>query len=536
MIRIKKLDFTYAHGGPGKVLDNIWLEIPKGRYLLVCGRSGSGKSTLCRTFNGLIPHFYPGKLAGTVVVDGKVTSQTPVEALFDKVAMVFQNPEAQLFNSTVRGEMAFGLESLGLAPELIRQRISKVAEQLEIADLLDKDPRRLSGGQQHLVTLAAMVALKPGVLVLDEPFANLDARHAGALRRILKKLKAEGLAIVVCEHRLRPTLPDADQVVVIDGGQIVLQGPVQQVLRQDLEQYGLELPLAVKLSRRLGLETIHTAMENLLECIDRSCLTTIKTGTGPEQNHVPGNQVLETRHLEGGRGGKVVLKNIDLQIAAGTCVAIVGANGAGKTTLARHLNGLARPVKGTVMLHGNDVTSTKASLRAQHIGTVFQNPADQFFKLKVRDEIGVAPRALGCFDQHWIDSLARHFQLDHLMERAPFRLSAGEKKRVAFAAALAAKPSVLILDEPTAGQDADFRAALKHKIKELVKQKRTVVIITHDLEFVHGLASRWIVMAGGRIVRQGKPETLMADQKLMDRTGLKPTERFLWQNRGAQRC
>jgi len=537
MIHIRQLDFTYSSGSGQKALGNICLDIEPGRYVLICGRSGSGKSTLCRTFNGLIPHFHPGKMEGTVTVAGRPTSETLVQALFDKVALVFQNPEAQLFSPTVKRELAFGLESLGMPAARIERQIAAVAAELGLENLLELDPHKLSGGQQHLVTLAAMLALKPRILVLDEPFANLDGRHVQAIRRILARLRAEGLGIVVCEHRLRPTVADADRIVVIDRGTIVLDGPCRRVLGSDLRRYGLQVPLAVELSRKLGLQKIHTDLQQVAseaKDIPLQEVSPSPRATGQQA----GDVILSTRHLSARTGGLTILDDINLEIQAGSCLAIVGANGAGKTTLLRHLNGLARPSGGRLLLKGKDVTRARASALARHVGTAFQNPADQFFKLKVSDEIAVTPRITGNLDQGWIDELAQRFGLEKLMQRAPFRLSAGEKKRVAFAAALAGKPEILILDEPTAGQDADFREALGKTIRDLTETGHAVIIITHDLEFAHSQAGRWIVMAGGRILRQGRPEVLMADRQLMDQAGLEPTERFLWQRycAGKKRC
>ncbi len=534
MIHIKQLDFTYIPGPPDKVLQQVCLNIVPGQYVLICGRSGSGKSSLCRTFNGLIPHFHTGQMEGMITIDEQPTSDLTVEELFDKVAMVFQNPEAQLFNPTVLRELAFGLESLGLETEQIRQRIDWVARELGLENLLAINPHQLSGGQQQLVILGAMLALKPRILILDEPFANLDGKHIAAVRKIMQRLKAAGIGIVVCEHRLRPTLPDADRVVVMDRGRIVLDGPPAQVLQADLEKYGLQVPLAVKLSRKMGLKTIYTDLKQLIEAEGKN-LKPSRVSAARHSKAVSGRMILTTDHLGAEIGGRVILDDINLEIPAGACTAIVGANGAGKTTLLRHFNGLAKPIQGRFFLDGTDVTGTRASILARRVGTVFQNPADQFFKLKVRDEISVGARLLGSLDSDWLDLLVKRFKLDKLMDRSPFRLSAGEKKRVAFAAALASKPELLILDEPTAGQDADFKSALGHTVKTLVNEGRAVIIVTHDLDFAQELAGNWMVMAAGRILAQGQPQDLMADRELMDRAGLEPTEGNIWLRHGRER-
>jgi len=204
----------------------------------------------------------------------------------------------------------------------------------------------------------------------------------------------------------------------------------------------------------------------------------------------------------------------------------VGKNGAGKTTLAKHLNGLLRPLKGDIRIDGLNTRNQSVSKMARQVGIVFQNPNDQFFKLTVREEIEVGPRALDCFDADWLAKLADWFKLKPLLDRAPYRLSGGEKKRVAFAAALAAKPAVLVLDEPTAGQDGYFRQALGGLLSRLRSQGRAVVMITHDLNFAQQHAHRFLVMAGGRVLSCGAPEKIMADQTVMAAAGLEPTEWF----------
>ncbi|MEJ2041626.1 MAG: ABC transporter ATP-binding protein, partial [Desulfosarcinaceae bacterium] len=217
-LRLDQVSYSYPVKEKSDTLDRIDLDIRAGEYLLISGASGSGKSTLARTFNGLIPHFYGGRLRGRVTVDGRATSEQSVADLFDRVGLVFQNPRAQLFNRTVTRELAFGLESLGLPPVTMKARIGAVAEELGMAHLLARDPQSLSGGEQQLAALAAVLALRPKTVVLDEPLANLDAMYAARLRTLLLHLKADGTGVVVCEHRMRPTLPDADRVILIHKG------------------------------------------------------------------------------------------------------------------------------------------------------------------------------------------------------------------------------------------------------------------------------------------------------------------------------
>lgn len=477
-IDVRGVRYAYRQTGPW-VLNGIDLTLLPGGYLLVAGASGSGKSTLARTLNGLIPHFHGGRFEGEVRVGGVSTLQRSVGDLFDQVGMVFQNPEAQLFNRTVLREIAFGLESLGLQRQEIRRRIDAIAQEMEIAHLLDRSPHRLSGGEQQMVSLSAIAALRPKMIVLDEPYANLDAENAQRLRRTLSGLRAKGTGILVCEHRLGQTAADADRMIVMEDGRKVLEGPPLEVLRRDMDAWGLDSPEPADLR-----------------------WDAVPAGPSPGPDERP-LVALEGVSFE--RDGRRILDNVSFSIGMGECVAIVGPNGAGKTTLLKHFNGILRPTSGRVLLDGRDIRREKVSRTARHVGMAFQNPAGQFFKLTVWDEITVAARAMNCFDPEWIHELVGLFKLEPLVTLPPYRLSCGEKKRVAFAAALSAKPAVLVLDEPTSGQDRHFKNALGGFLTALRARGQTVVLVTHDLSFAGKYASRRLMLKEGRIVSAGSP-------------------------------
>jgi energy-coupling factor transport system ATP-binding protein len=524
-IRAENLSYAYPAAGGRPVLERIDLDLGAEPYLLVGGASGCGKSTLCRTFNGLIPHFYGGRLSGSVSVGGRGTRDTPVARLIDRVGLVFQNPEAQLFNRTVAREIAFGLESLGLDRREIGRRIVDAAAAVGIETLLERHPHHLSGGEQHLAALAAILALRPRVLVLDEPFANLDPATVLGLRRVLAGIGEHGRSLVVCEHRLNLTAPDAGRMVVMVGGRIVADGPPDRVLENLPSPWGLEAPLAAAVSRRLGLAPLHLDLDQIpLGPGAREVLADLTVP--PRKSAACGEMVLEVEGLAGRAGDHQVLRDVSFNLHRGEVTALVGANGAGKTTLVRHLNGLARPLRGRVAVAGKETRRWRASALARHVGVAFQNPNSQFFKLTVAEEIRVGPLALGCLDENWLARLAAWLHLTDLMDRAPFRLSGGEKKRVAFAAALAHHPGILVLDEPTAGQDAFFRRALADLLVRLAAEGGAVLMVTHDLAFAERCAGRWLVLCDGVIAADGPPETVMADPALMRRSHLVPTERF----------
>ncbi len=526
IVKTDRIRYSYHKGSDRWVLDGVNLKIEHGEYLLLCGASGSGKSTLCRTFNGLIPHFYGGKLKGDIRIAGLTTARHSVGTLFEHVGMVFQNAEAQLFNSNVKREISFGLESLGLPPKEIETRLVKISKMINISDLLQCNPHEISGGEQQLVAIAAILALGPKLIVLDEPYANLDPYNVRRVRGLLKKIHQEGVGVVISEHRLRYTIADAQRMVVLHNGRVLLDGPPKEVLTQDVESFGLELPMVVRIGQRLNLHRPPLDFAELKSTIHSNRdLPDLKP---PPLNPLPSDAktVLAVENISFASGDDSILENISFTLKQGECLAIVGANGAGKTTLLKHLNGLYRASRGRIYVKGLDTARLKVSQLARHVGIAFQNPNNQFFKLSVWDELIVGAQALGCYDEKWLKELTRLFRLEPLLDRSPYRLSGGEKKRVAFAAALAAKPSILALDEPTAGQDGYFRRALGDFMSKLRSQGLAVLLITHDLTFAEKHAHRWLLMSKGKVVAEGSPWQVMADNVAMDRAKLEPTDSF----------
>lgn len=527
LIEIESLRYTYRKSGADWILDGIDLKIRPDEYLLVCGASGSGKSTLCRTFNGLIPHFFGGLLQGDIRIAGIPSSAQSVGRLFATLGMVFQNPEAQLFNRTVEKEIAFGLESIGLARREIKKRIAEAAAAAKIETLLPKNPQELSGGEQQLIAIAAVLALGPQMIILDEPYANLDPVNVRRVRTALNEIHQNGTGIIISEHRLGLTVADAERIIVLHQGRIVLDGSPDEVLKHDIELYGLESPLAVSIGRRLGLSPLPLEIDGLKSEVsyDKLPAPPAPTPFTPTKTN-DSDCVLTVDRVSFVAGDRPILRDMSFTLNRGECLALVGANGAGKTTLLKHLNGLNRPTRGEIAVMGKSTHGLKVSQLARYVGVAFQNPSSQFFKLTVRDEIVVGANVLQCYDEFWIEELVRLFKLEPLLNRAPYRLSEGEKKRVAFAAALAARPAILALDEPTAGQDMFFRRALGLLLADLQQRGQAVLLITQDLSFAELYAQRWLLLAEGEMVAEGPPGRIMRDQAAMERAHLEPTDRF----------
>lgn len=525
LVELERVRYRYEDA-PTLALDNVSLAIEPDEYVLLAGASGSGKSTLCRLLDGLIPHFHSGELGGRVWVDGLDTREHPVRELFAHVGLVFQNPTAQLFNSTVTREIAFGLESLGLPRGEITRQTGRALEMAHVSHLAERAPNTLSGGEAQLVAIAAMVALRPRILVLDEPFANLDPETVERVRAVLREIHSQGTLIILAEHRLSTSIPDATRLVILDHGQLVRDGTPRMLLREDLSAWRLEAPFVARMARESNWTEIPLTVEEAVT-IAQSC-----DGILPGQFAEPpipisgDDSVLKVQDVSYLRDKVEVLRHVNLKVLRGDCVAVVGRNGSGKTTLLKHLIGIHRPSLGSVTVLDQDTRHIHVSDLARHVGFVFQNPNDQLFKPNVREEIEVAPRALGRYEAGWVEHLIEWFQLTELLDRSPFTLSEGEKKRVAFASALAAHPAILVLDEPTTGQDYVFRVALERLLLELRNQGMTSVLATHDLQFAEQVASRWCVMAGGEIIGEGSPETIMRDEIVLSLAGLRATPPF----------
>ncbi len=534
VVQMDQLRYRYRRTNPVWVLDGIDLAIEAGSYVFVCGASGSGKSTLARTFNGLIPHFYGGIFEGYVVVANEDTRSCNVGDLCALVGMVFQNPNAQLFTGTVEREIVFGLESLGVPQSQMRRRVEETANLVGIASLLPRNPRNLSGGEQQLVAIAAALAMHPHVLVLDEPYANLDPANVQRVRGVLRNVNQHGTTIVLTEHRLQHAIADVDRMVVVQGGQIVCDGPPRQVLQQDRAIRALNVPPVVRLAKEYGLPTVPLTVDELLDGADEKTLQDMRYGqlcaTRHQREKVQtmsaSQNIISLQQVSFKVGATWALRDVSLDVYVGECLALVGANGAGKTTLIKHLNGLYRPHQGHVTVDGKPTRRSAVSQLARTVGIAFQNPNSQFFKFRVWDEIVAGPQAMGCYDEAWVGEIVRLFRLEPLLESSPYKLSEGEKKRVAFAAALAARPAVLVLDEPTAGQDWHFRQTLGDLFAQLRTRGQTVVLVTHDLEFAEQYADRWVLLSAGHVLKSGRPWEVMADAVAMQEAGLEPTDMF----------
>lgn len=457
VIETRRLAVRYseAHG-----LRGVDLSIAAGSFVLIGGPSGGGKSTLVHTLMGLIPQTMPAEVRGRVSIVGLDPRRHSVAQLATRVGLVFQNPASQLFNGMVEEEVTFGPRNLGLPPEEIAARVGHALEAAGCAHLRRRTVRHLSGGEQQRVAIAAVLAMRPAVLILDEPTANLDAEGVRLLVQALVRLHRPELrkvqvTLVVIEHRLVPFLPHADRLVWLVDGRVVADGPPAETLARVQPVPAPHFP--------------------------------------PPAPTLAGKSLVALREVTASYDGRPVLQDCSFTLHRGDFAALVGPNGAGKTTLARVLAGLLRPRRGRVVWHANG-----PGLR---VGLLQQNPLHQLVCDTVEEEVYFGPCNLGVEQVEDVEAVLAQTDLLPLRHRPTQALSVGQQQRAALAATLSLHPALLILDEPTVGQDWGHLIQMMDFLAGLNRAGQTVLLITHDRRLVERYANRvWRVM-GGRVAR-----------------------------------
>ncbi|SFF91484.1 energy-coupling factor transport system ATP-binding protein [Actinoplanes philippinensis] len=519
-VRHEMYDETGAvsHGTPRP--RDVTAEVRAGEVVLLLGPSGCGKSTLTLTANGLIPHVVGARMDGTVTVAGVGTTTTTVPALARDVAMVFQDPDAQIVTATVLDEVCFGPENLLVpAPEVLA-RAEEALRRVGLWERRDDDPEHLSGGGRQRLAIACALALRTPVLVLDEPTANLDPAGVEEVYRILREIAAgRDRAVLLVEHNLDAAIGFVDRVLVLDAdGHIAFDGPARAILTGHVDELlalGVWLPVATLAALRLRAAGITLDPLPLTPGELAAALDTTPALPAPRARaaaDVAAETAIVVRDLTVHRGRTTVLHSVSLTVAAGEFVAVAGANGAGKTTLAQAIAGVVGARRGTVEVTGR-------------AGFVFQNPEHQFLTNRVEDELAYGLRVLRR-PQAEIDArvgaLLDRLGLAEVREVHPFLLSGGQKRRLSVGAALVTRPTVLVLDEPTFGQDRERAAELLDLLDGLHADGTTVVVVSHDMHLVAEYATRLLVLAGGRVIADGVPSGVYADSAVLAAAGLQP--------------
>jgi energy-coupling factor transport system ATP-binding protein len=475
MIQLQHLTVRY---GAIPALQDISLDVSEGECVLVTGPSGCGKSTLAHVLCGLIPHSIPAQIQGQICVAGLNILTQPIPEIAQRVGMVFQRPASQLFHLRVEDEVAFGPRNLGLDEKEVQQRTDWALRATGLNDLRNEKPMALSGGQKQCLAIAAALVMRPRLLVLDEPTASLDVPNTHRVIETLSRLRTDyGMTIILIEHRLAEAAQLAGRVVLMDNGRIIADGSPQVIL-SDRE-----------FRRRLGLrrptEEPSVSWETLIQ----------SNGRPPPES----KPLLTLERVTAGFNGQAVIRDIQITFDAGEFVALVGDNGAGKSTLAMVAAGLIKPMSGVVRFRNG--ARPRPGL---DVAMLFQDPQEQLFTNSVDEEVAFAPRNYGCFDLDLHTRILQETDLYDLRTRHPLALSVGQQQRTTLASCLSLQPRLLILDEPTLGQDWSHLQRMMNYIQALNRLGTTILLISHDYKLVHHYAHRIIMLRNGCIERIGK--------------------------------
>ncbi len=550
LLRVRDLSLTHV-GSARPSPNGVSFEVQPGEVVLVLGPSGSGKSTLTLALNGLIPQSVPADVEGTVEVEGRSTTTTPVAELSTDVAMVFQDPDAQLVTGTLFDEVAFALENLLLPVDQVLSRTEQALRQVGLWDRRSWNPDRLSGGGRQRLAIACALAMGSPLIVLDEPTANLDPLGIDDVYDALTDLVAAGdHAIILVEHNLDAAMRFATRAIVLDqSGRLAFDGPASEVIREHTDELiamGVWLPaatLAGRMLRERGIladdAPLPLTPEELAEALDTAHLQggsalagrhaadspSIRATTLHPSPRTPDEEpIVRARNLTVKRGRQEILHGIDLDISAGSFTAIVGANGAGKTTLIQALAGVVPPPKRRVTVDDLDPGAASPRDLAARIGFVFQNPEHQFIAHTVFDELAHGLRLTHTQEpevRERVDEMLARFGLDAKADAHPFLLSGGEKRRLSVGTALITRPRVLALDEPTFGQDRARAAELLRLLRDLQTEGTTVIVVTHDLQLVADHTTHTVILADGFVHAAGPTPELLATAGVFESAGLR---------------
>jgi len=538
IISLENVTYTHFERSEPALLD-LNLSIPAGTLTLVVGPSGSGKSTLCNVLSGAAPNLIGGEFEGRCIVDGKDTQQTPIRELAPTVGWVFQDAEVMFSMLEVEDEVAFGPENLCLPPEIIRRDVDQMLDYVGLTPHRRSLVWELSGGQIQKLGLACALVMHPQIVILDEPTANLDPVATQWVHDLVLDLQNRGTTVVLVTKELDEFMAEANQMVVLNQGQVVAVGPPNEVIiRHGLflsNELGVWLPetteIGLALQRRglLTPERVPIRVEETLEILRSARWEPGPQASPPATEICRDHKVLiHAQDLSFAYSdGTEALKSVSFDIHQGELMAIVGRNGAGKSTLARLIVGLLRPEHGDLTILGRPAQKWNVRDLANHIGLVFQNPEHQFLTDTVRDEIAYSLLAQGIDDPEAVEKHVREtlhlLEIEDVIDMHPFALSAGAKRRLGVATMLVGNPQVLIVDEPTYGQDRAMTRTLMALLTDLRERGVTIVMITHDMRVVEEYTERVLVMSAGEILFDGSPGELFDQGDILEKASLRTT-------------
>ncbi len=507
---VENLSFRYRDRF-GAAINNISFSAKKGELLLLAGASGCGKTTLIRCINGLIPRSYKGELSGKVLVCGQDTNGMPLSRISQLVGTVLQDPERQILGTKVINEVAFGLENMALARAEIIRRADEALAYLNISALRNRETFNLSGGEKQKVALAGVLAMRPSVLLLDEPLASLDPASALETLAMVRRLVDQGLTVLMVEHRVEDVLKiKPDRVMFMSDGEIRYLGDANGLMNA-VDYREVKLPAKMIASR---------AASDPAPAEIRFLSASQANGESDSKPLVRFENVTFGYESE-----REVLHGISLDIKKGDVIAVLGPNGAGKTTFVKHAIGLLKPKAGQVLVNGKNTQEASVAEIASTLGYVFQSPSHMLFAPTVREELAFGPKNLKHSPEAIERQVKESLEIVNLSEKendAPLSLSFGQQKRVSIAAILAMRSKILVMDEPTAGQDYKNYMGFMDAILQLPGFE-AILFITHDVDMAVIYANRIILVADGAVQADGKPEDVLKDYGLLKACRVVPT-------------
>ncbi|MEH7384850.1 energy-coupling factor transporter ATPase [Bacillus sp. JJ1521] len=524
LVEIQNVSFQYP-GSDTKVLNNASLTINEGEFLAIIGGNGSGKSTLCKTMNGLIPRFYVGDFSGGVIVNGLDPSKHDVAELSKLIGYVYQDFENQLLRPTVIDDASFAPLNYGLSD--FKERGKWALEVTDLTDVSDEFTWQLSGGKKHLLALAGAIAMKPKILIVDEPVSQLDPQHATQIYEVLKHLnEVYGVTIITIEHHAEFIANYCSNVVLMDQGKVCWKKNVREALSsvEDLVSKQIYPPQVTIAAYRVDKNSDYPI--TLEEAVDYFSDKTSFYTEALTAEHENKEQVLSLRDIAVhyrtiSKQKKAALKGISTTFFKGDKIAIVGNNGSGKSTLLKVISGIVKLTDGELEFSNHPIKNYTPEILSNHVAYIYQNPEEMFIDDSVRKEVEYYLKARGIQDYlTQVDQILADFDLTELQDRDARLLSGGQQRRVSLAIGVAMSPSIMILDEPTANLDIATKNNVIKMLKKLEEKVDTIIIATHDMQLVAEWAKRILVMHDGELIKDGSTTDVFGQEDILDRAGL----------------
>lgn len=524
--------FTFQYDAQAEAtLKDISFDIAKGEKVLILGPSGSGKSTLAQCLNGIIPNIHKGQAQGQVRIDGQDIFK---QSIYDKsqlVSTVLQDPDGQFIGLTVAEDLAFALENDCADQSEMKDKVALWAERLDLTSLLNHRPQDLSGGQKQRVSLAGVLIDESPILLFDEPLANLDPKSGQETIDLIDKIHKEvGATTIIIEHRLEDVLyRPVDRILLVNEGELIFNGSPDELLSSTLLlENGIREPLYVTVLRQLGFDTRSAQNLSQLDALDLSDLA-LPDRVLKDKRDSSSDSILKVEGLSVSYGDNpTIIEDLSFSLKKGERLAIVGKNGAGKSTLAKALCGFV-PSQGKLTYEGQDISRDSIAERSERIGFVLQNPNQMISQTMIFDEVALGLRLRGIEEaevEERVHEVLKTCGLYSFRKWPISALSFGQKKRVTIASILVLKPEIIILDEPTAGQDYKTYTDIMNFLDSLQKQGHTIVMITHDMQLMLEYSDRCLVVVEGEIIADDKPVTILNQKDLLESANLKQTSLY----------